>query len=136
MTSGKMTWDEAVAALTAEKKESARLKTLFEEHTGAVSDWLLEMIAALGLPIDTSPKDVLPSLRALLQPQEWTIQDGVVFQGIEFDTFKSKDGKWGYFYSNDESLVTGFDTEQAAHEHAAAYAYETVSDRAADVDGL
>ena len=73
MTSGKMTWDEAVAALTAEKKESARLKTLFEEHTGAVSDWLLEMIAALGLPIDTSPKDVLPSLRALLQPQEWTI---------------------------------------------------------------
>ena len=66
--------------------------------------------------------------------QEWTVQDGWILSGIEFEHFTSKDGKHAYSYWGYESFVTGFDTEQDALAHASQYAYETAADRACDVD--
>lgn len=66
---------------------------------------------------------------------EWTCQNDYEFHNQEFVTFKSREGLWGYSYSECEHLVLGFATEEDAMSHAHSHAYETMVERACDFAG-
>lgn len=69
---------------------------------------------------------------------EWIVQNSSVFHGQEVETWKSKDGEWGYAYGTElsgvlaaETLVTGFASEEDAFRAANQHCYDSACESAA-----
>lgn len=68
---------------------------------------------------------------------EWTVQNSSEFHGQEVQSWKSKDGDWGYAYGMElfgvlaiETLVTGFASESDAFRDAYQHCYDSACESA------
>lgn len=65
------------SALEEAKSRIAALESLFNEHTGAVSDVLTEFAVAAGLSPDAPPKEIVEAVRQALKSKGTAEEDGI-----------------------------------------------------------